>query len=347
MAECRMRVSVGYNTGHGTEPLEHFMARVDSKEKLERIRRALPRLRALVSACRVCGRACGADRTGPAAGYCRAAADDGDHARWSASTLHFGEEPMLAGRGGSGTVFFSHCNLRCLFCQNWQISHEGEGRTAHFEELAGAFLELQERGAENINLVTPTQYIHPAVQALGHAYARGLDLPVVYNTNGYDAVDLVDVLDGIVDVWLPDVKYMEPGPAARYSRAADYPEVALAAVWTMWRQTGPLVLEGGAARRGVIVRHLVLPDNQSGTFEFLLWLKDRDMTGVTLSLMSQYSPQYRAAECPEIDRPLTPKEYDDAVEFAARLGFEHVLTQEMDSRAVYLPDFGRGEPFGL
>jgi putative pyruvate formate lyase activating enzyme len=321
------------------------MARVDSKRKVERIQAALPRLRALVASCRVCGRACGVDRTGPAVGYCRADAGDGDHARWSAATLHFGEEPMLVGQGGSGTVFFSHCNLRCLFCQNWQISHEGEGRTAHFEALADAFLDLQGRGAENINLVTPTQYIYPAVQALGHAYAQGLDLPVVYNTNGYDAVDLVEALDGIVDVWLPDVKYMESAPAARYSRAADYPEVALAAVLTMWRQTGSLVLENGAARRGVIIRHLVLPENQSGTFEFLLWLKDQGMAEVTLSLMSQYSPQFRAAECPEINRPLTPKEYDDVVDFAANLGFEHVLTQEMDSRAVYLPDFERDEPF--
>ena len=321
------------------------MARVDSKKRMKRIEMVLPALRALVASCRVCGRACGADRTVAAVGYCGADAGDGDHARWSAALLHFGEEPMLVGRGGSGTIFFSHCNLRCLFCQNWQISHEGEGHIGQFEELARAFLDLQGRGAENINLVTPTQYIYPIVQALGRAYAHGLDLPVVYNTNGYDAVELVGLLDGIVDVWLPDVKYMEPAPAARYSHAADYPEVAQAAVQAMWRQSGPLILEGDAARRGVIIRHLVLPENQSGTFEFLLWLRDQGMTEVTLSLMSQYSPQFRAAECPEINRPLKPKEYDDVVEFAANLGFEHVLTQEMGSRAVYLPDFGREEPF--
>ncbi len=321
------------------------MSSVDSKEKMERIRAVLPGLRALVASCRVCGRACGVDRTGAAVGYCRADAGDGDHARWSAAVLHFGEEPMLVGGGGSGTVFFSHCNLRCLFCQNWQISHEGKGRIGHFEELANMFLDLRVRGAENINLVTPTQYIYPIVQALGQAYTRGLDLPVVYNTNGYDAVELVELLDGIVDVWLPDVKYMESAPAARYSRAADYPEVAQAALRVMWRQTGPMVQERKVARRGVIIRHLVLPDNQSGSFEFLLWLKDQDMTGVTLSLMSQYSPQFRAAECPEINRSLIPKEYGDVVGFAANLGFEHLLTQEMDSRAVYLPDFQKGEPF--
>ncbi len=321
------------------------MARVDPKEKAKHIQAALPGLRALVSSCRVCGRACGVDRLGAGLGYCRANAGDGDHARWSAAVLHFGEEPMLVGRGGSGTVFFSHCNLRCLFCQNWQISHEGEGRLGHFSELARAFMDLQAQGAENINLVTPTQYIYPAVQALGLACAQGLNLPVVYNTNGYDAVELVGLLDGIVDIWLPDLKYMESAPAARHSRAADYPEVAQAAVQAMWRQTGPLVLADGAARRGVIIRHLVLPENQSGTFEFLLWLKDHDMTGVTLSLMSQYSPQFRAAECPEINRSLTPKEYDDVVDFAASLGFEQVLTQEMASRAVYLPDFEKDEPF--
>lgn len=321
------------------------MARVNPKEKVERIQAALPGLRALVAPCRVCGRACGVDRTGAEVGYCRADAGDGDHVRWSAAVLHFGEEPMLVGRGGSGTVFFSHCNLRCLFCQNWQISHEGEGRTAHFRELAQAFLDLQAQGAENINLVTPTQYIYPVVQALGLASEQGLSLPVVYNTNGYDAAELVALLGGIVDVWLPDVKYMESPPAFRYSHAANYPEVAQAAVQTMWRQSGPLSMEGDTAGGGVLIRHLVLPENQSGTFEFLLWLKERDMTSAALSLMSQYSPQFRAAECPEINRSLTPKEYEDVVDFAAHLGFEHVLTQEMDSRAVYLPDFNREEPF--
>ena len=321
------------------------MARTDPRIKAARIQVILPALRAMAAACRACGRACGLDRTGPGLGYCGADAGDGDHARWSAAVLHFGEEPMLVGRGGSGTVFFSHCNLRCLFCQNWQISHGGEGRMGHFEDLAAAFLDLQARGAENINLVTPTQYIYPIVQALGRAYAQGLDLPVVYNTNGYDAVELVELLADIVDVWLPDVKYMESAPAARYSHAADYPEVAQAAVRAMWRQVGPLELEEDAARRGMIIRHLVLPENQSGSFEFLLWLKDEGMTDVTLSLMSQYSPQFRAAECTEINRPLTRKEYDDVVDFAANLGFERVLTQEMSSRAAYLPDFEREEPF--
>ncbi len=321
------------------------MARVDAKEKAGRVHAVLPATRALVASCRVCGRACGADRRSAAVGYCRAHGEDGDHARWSAAVLHFGEEPMLVGRGGSGTVFFSHCNLRCLFCQNWQISHEGEGHMGHFEDLARIFLDLQAQGAENINLVTPTQYIYPIVQALGRAYGQGLQLPVVYNTNGYDAVELVELLDGIVDVWLPDVKYMESAPAARYSRAADYPEVAQAAVRAMWKQAGPLALEGNIARRGVVIRHLVLPDNQSGTFEFLLWLKDQEMTGVTLSLMSQYSPQYRAAECPEINRALKPKEYADVIKFADALGFEQVLTQEMESQSVFLPNFERQEPF--
>ena len=321
------------------------MMRVDPKKRAERMEAILPGLRSLVSACRVCGRACAVDRTSSAVGYCHADAVDGDHARWSAAVLHFGEEPMLVGSGGSGTVFFSHCNLRCLFCQNWQISHEGEGREAHYSELAAAFLDLQRRGAGNINLVTPTQYIYPIVQALGLACAQGLDLPVVYNTNGYDAVELVELLDGIVDVWLPDMKYMESGPAGLYSHAADYPEVAQAAIAAMWRQTGPLVMEDGVARQGVIIRHLVLPENRSGSFELLLWLKDMGMTGVTLSLMSQYSPQFRAAECPEIARPLNSKEYGDVVDFAATLGFEHLLVQEMDSRAVYLPDFKRDEPF--
>lgn len=321
------------------------MARVNPAEKLARIRAALPEMRAMAAACRVCGRGCGVDRTGPAAGYCRAASEAG-FARCSAALRHFGEEPMLVGRGGSGTIFFSHCNLRCAFCQNHQISHGGEGREHSTAELAAAMLRLRDEGAENINLVTPTHYALPVLGALEAAFAAGLDLPVVWNTNGYDAAALVALLDGIVDVWLPDVKHTEPEAARRYSGAENYPETARAAVSAMWRQAGPLLCDSdGTARRGVILRHLVLPEDASGTYAFLLWLQEEGMTDVTLSLMSQYSPQYRAAEYPEIARSLTPKEYDDAVDFALRLGFGNLLVQEMESSRVYLPDFQKDRPF--
>ncbi len=315
------------------------------ENKHERIHAILPEVRRLVSPCRACGHACGADRTGDGAGVCGAGLGDGDHARWQAALPHFGEEPMLVGRGGSGTVFFSHCCLRCVFCQNWQISHCGEGRNGHYRELAEVFLGLERQGAENINLVTPTQYILPILCALETACARGLGIPIVYNTNGYDAVELVRLLDGVVDVWLPDLKYMTPESAERYSKARKYPETACAAVRAMYAQAGPVRSENGIAAGGVIIRHLVLPGDIAGSFDFLLWLRDEKMTGVTLSIMSQYSPQYHAARYPEIDRPVTRKEYEDVVAFAEKLGFEHLLIQEMDSRDTFLPDFEREQPF--
>ncbi len=318
---------------------------MNPETKCERIRAILPEVRRLVSPCRACGHACGADRTGPGVGECGAGVGDGDHVRWQAAVPHFGEEPMLVGRGGSGTVFFSHCCLRCVFCQNWQISHCGEGRNGHYLELAEVFLELERQGVENINLVTPTQYILPILAALEVACARGLSLPIVYNTNGYDALELVRLLDEVVDVWLPDLKYMSHAYAERYSNAANYPEAACAAVRAMYAQTGPLRSGNGVAVSGVIVRHLVLPRDIAGSFEFLLWLRDERMTEVSLSIMSQYSPQFHAARYPEIDRSITRKEYDDVVAFAEKLGFEHLLVQRLNSREVLLPDFEREQPF--
>lgn len=321
------------------------MARIIPETKRDRISEILPELRRLTASCSACGHTCGVDRTGPGVGRCRAGAAGGDHARWQAAVPHFGEEPMLVGQGGSGTVFFSHCCLRCVFCQNWQISQEGDGREGHYSELAKVFCTLQEQGVENINLVTPTQYILPIVSALEMAYADGLDIPLVYNTNGFDSVALIRLLDGIVDIWLPDLKYMAPEPAERYSMAPDYPEQAKATVRQMFAQSGPLRIQNGVAVSGVLIRHLVLPEDLSGSYDFLLWLHDEGMTDVTISLMSQYSPQYHASRHPEINRPLTRKEYEDVVAFAEKLSFENVLTQEMKSRDLFLPDFNCEKPF--
>lgn len=321
------------------------MVHVNPEIKRERIRAILPAVRELASSCHACGRACGVNRIGAGMGVCQAGLGDADHVRLQAALPHFGEEPMLVGKGGSGTVFFSYCCLRCVFCQNWQISHDGEGHNEHFLELAETFLNLRNRGVENINLVTPTQYILPILAGLEVACARGLDIPLVYNTNGYDSVELIRLLDGVADVWLPDLKYMAPEAAGRFSGAENYPETARAALREMYDQAGPLRLEKGIAAKGVIVRHLVLPNDLSGTFEFLLWLHDEKMMDLTISLMSQYSPQYHASRYPEISRPITEKEYQDVVAFAEKLSFEHILVQEMDSRAVFLPDFKREQPF--
>lgn len=249
------------------------------------------------------------------------------------------------GRGGSGTVFFTHCNLRCAFCQNFQISQLGLGEDVHYTRLAQIFLELQASCAENINLVTPTHYIYPILLALRDAYSSGLTLPLVYNTNGYDSVELLSLLDGIVDVYLPDLKYMDEACARDYSSAEDYPETAKKAILEMSRQVGPLVESNGVATRGLIIRHLLLPENIAGSYDFLLWLESQGVCGVTLSLMSQYSPQHRAAEFPELRGRIAQKDYLDIVRYALDLGFEHVLTQGIESADVYLPDFEKERPF--
>lgn len=315
------------------------------EKKVERLRAVLPVVRDLVSPCRACGRRCGVNRLNGEVGACRADVGDGTQVRWQAALAHFGEEPMLVGRGGSGTVFFSFCTMRCVYCQNWQISHEGQGSTEDISTLAQTFLNLRKKGVENINLVTPTQYILPILSALEIAYAEGLDIPLVYNTNGYDSVELVQCLDGIVDIWLPDLKYMSHEPGQRYSGVGNYPETARNALRQMYTQVGSLQMKNGIAQRGVILRHLILPDDISGSFDLLLWLRDEGMTEITLSLMSQYSPQYRAIHYPEIARIITAKEYRDVVEFAEKLGFENILVQDVESRALFLPDFERERPF--
>jgi len=312
--------------------------------KAERIDSILRDVEGLLSECRLCGHRCGVNRA-DTPGFCRTTSPGLGHARVSSHNLHFGEEPPLVGRGGSGTVFFSRCNLRCVFCQNHQISQEGLGREVPYQELTSAFLLLQGEGAENVNLVTPTHYIYPILLALRDAYRRGLNVPLVYNTNGYDSLELIELLDGIVDVYLPDMKYMHADHAAKYSSAKDYPAVAKAALKEMYRQVGPVAASRGVAKRGVIIRHLILPNNLAGSYDFLLWLKDEGMLEATLSLMSQYSPQYRAGEFNELNGRIPRSEYREIVRYAVELGFKHLLTQGLDSSDVYLPDFRRDAPF--
>lgn len=321
------------------------MYSVDSAKKAERIDAVLPAIEELMRECCLCGHRCHAARLENAPGVCRTTSQDRFHVRYASATLHFGEEPPLVGAGGSGTVFFTHCNLRCVFCQNFQISQIGLGEDVSYAALAGVFLELQERGAVNINLVTPTHYIYPILLALRDAFREGLQLPLVYNTNGYDSVELLRLLNGIVDIYLPDLKYMDAAAARRYSGAKAYPDVAKEAIKEMYLQVGPLQLEGETARQGLIIRHLILPENLSGSYDFLLWLKDEHMEGVTLSLMSQYAPRHRADEFPELRNKISPKEYRDIVMYAARLDFEHLLVQGLDSSGYYLPDFEKCEPF--
>jgi len=259
-------------------------------------------------------------------GFCRA----GALARVAAVSLHHGEEPPVSGTRGSGTVFFSHCNLTCLFCQNYPISQLGNGREMDAETLAGELAGLQAKGAHNVNFVTPTPHVPQLVEAVRIARDGGFRIPVVYNTNGYDALEALALAEGEVDIYLPDAKYRSNELSASISGAADYPERNQAAIAEMVRQVGFLVTDAdGIATRGVLVRHLVLPgrvDETERVFEFLAAEYGPDLP---LSLMGQYFPAYRAPQTPGFERKLYPEEYDRAIEAAQRLGLRNVFIQEL------------------
>jgi putative pyruvate formate lyase activating enzyme len=296
----------------------------------------------LSSPCRLCPRACGIDRTKGESGYCGA----GPEPSVAAALPHFGEEPPLTGSGGAGTIFFSRCNLRCLYCQNHQISQGNLGRVLSPDELALEILQLQKSGCSTIEPVSPTHHLPGLLNALAIAAEQGLDLPVVYNTNGYESVHTLELLDGIVDIYLPDLKYASNDEALKYSDATDYVEKARAAILKMHAQVGNLVVDvQGSGVRGMILRHLILPGDVSGTRQTLVWVRDNLPITVTLSLMAQYAPLHRGKDFPPLDRTITSKEYDRAVDAAWDLGFENAFIQEMDSPESGIPDFSLSEPF--
>jgi putative pyruvate formate lyase activating enzyme len=295
---------------------------------LERSGELARRARALLEIykeCRLCPRQCGVDRTKGQTGVCGSTS----RLRVASAHPHFGEERPLVGRGGSGTIFFSHCNLLCVFCQNWEINHRGDGSNVSAEETARMMIRLQDAGCHNINLVTPTHCLPGIIQALRAAIGMGLRLPLVYNCGGYEPVEIIRMLDGIVDIYLPDCKYMDSKVAARLSHgASDYPEVAQAAIAEMKRQVGDVVLdERGVARRGLLIRHLVLPNNMAGTDKFVQYVATRLGRDTWVNIMAQYRPQHKARNYPEIARPITRKEYEQALAWAKEAGLTHVLTQ--------------------
>ncbi len=298
-----------------------------------------------LTSCDLCPRICGIDRISGASGFCRTAGE----AVVASACVHRGEEPPISGSHGSGTIFFSGCNLRCVFCQNCQISQGSPipGVRHDADRLANAMCELQDAGCHNINLVSPSHVVAQIVEALVLAVPKGLRLPLVYNTNAYDSVDALRMLDGVVDVYLPDLKYSSEAVAARFSAVSDYVEISRAAILEMYRQVGArLLVADGAAHRGLIVRHLVLPGGLAGTRECLAWLARNVSTEVTLSLMSQYYPAHRAREFPLLSRRTRPSEYAEAVRVAGDLGFEHVWVQDETAQAHYRPDFdAHGHPF--
>ena len=265
----------------------------------------------LLAPCRLCPRECGADRLSGEEGFCRSGAQP-KVASW---TLHPWEEPPISGARGSGTIFFSGCTGRCLFCQNYPISQLGVGNVVTVERLAEMMVELQQRGAHNVNLVTPTHFVPQILAALPPAIEMGLRLPVVYNSSGYESVEVLRLLDGVVDVWLPDAKYATDDVARRLSGFSRYVEHNRAALREMYRQVGDeLLLDGeGIAQRGLIIRHLVLPGGLAGTREVLRWIASELSPRVHVSLMGQYFPAYRAVGHPLLGRKLTTEEYEDAL----------------------------------
>lgn len=305
------------------------MIRNAPHQKLERLAEVKGRIKELTGPCSACGRACEVMRHEGVPGLCHAVSSTGKELRWQSAHLHFGEERMLVGRGGSGTVFFSYCTMACVYCQNWTISQLGQGSDHSLEELTEVFLRLQDDGAENINLVTPTQYIYPILQALEGAWKQGLDLPIVYNTNCYDNGELIALLDGLVDIWLPDFKYMRADYGLKLSAISNYPTVAKDALRAMYNQGGAVSLRDGVAQKGLIIRHLVLPGGHGGSLEFLNWLQREGMTDMTLSIMSQYHPQYEAHRYPEIDKTISAGEFNAAVDCAEKLGFTAVIAQRI------------------
>lgn len=274
----------------------------------------------LLTECAICPRKCGVDRLSGAVGYC----GGGAHALVCSAGPHFGEERPLVGTGGSGTIFFGGCSLGCVFCQNYEISHLRRGTEVSADELANIMLGLQERGCHNINFVTPTHFVPQILAAVDLAAGRGLNVPLVYNTGGYDSVETLRLLDGVVDIYMPDAKYADGEVAQRLSGAADYPEIMQAALTEMHRQVGDLEIGAdGIARRGLLVRHLVLPGGLAGTREVMSFLASLSRD-TYVNVMAQYRPCYRAHDYPEINRRLTVEEYREAIRAALDAGLHRL-----------------------
>jgi len=296
------------------------------KDKLRATDRVLPELMRIAGECSLCARKCGVDRTRGEEGYCKVPFEPVVYSY----SPHHGEEPPLSGDRGSGTIFFSRCSMSCVYCQNWQFSQISSGEKVSCEELAGMMMELQDRGCHNINFVTPTHFTPAIVKALSIAYKKGLRLPLVYNTGGYDSPEVIKLLEGVVDIYLPDMRYASDEMAGEYSDAPGYVENNRAIVKEMYRQAGPLELSGGVAKKGVIIRLLVLPGNISGTVETLEFLADEIGRNIYLSVMSQYYPAHKACEYKGLSRRITAGEYARVVDKVHELGFEEGWIQPFE-----------------
>jgi putative pyruvate formate lyase activating enzyme len=281
-------------------------------EKGELVRK-IQFLKEILKECRLCPRECRVDRLNGETGVCQA----GSEPMISSAFPHFGEEPPLVGYHGSGTIFLTHCNLRCVFCQNYDISHLGKGECIASTDMAEAMVRLQEMGCHNINFVTPTHYTPQIVASLPEAVERGLRLPIVYNCSGYESIEVVRLLEGVVDIYMPDVKYMDKRHSKQFSNAPDYPEVIKRVLKEMHRQVGDLTINSrGIAEKGLLIRHLVMPNGVASSEAVLKFIAKEISVHSYVNIMDQYRPEYRAHEYPEINRRATHKEYTEAVQWA-------------------------------
>ena len=304
-------------------------------------------LEARLASCDICPRQCRVNRLQDEPGFCHS----GHLPIVSAVCTHQGEEPAISGTNGSGTIFFGNCNMRCAYCQNHQISQnwrKQKSNEIYCRTLAANMIHLQnDLKCHNINFVSPSHFVPQMVRAIAEAVPMGLRIPIVYNTGGYDSVDTLKELYGIVSIYLPDIRYADNRTAKKYSQAPDYVKHNRDAIKEMYRQVGDLVVDkNGLAQRGLIVRHLILPNRLAGSEESLAWLAEELSPSVTVSIMSQYSPQHKAPHIPLLSRRISLAEYDAVLHLLSELGLENGWTQELESSDNYLPDFEReGHPF--
>jgi putative pyruvate formate lyase activating enzyme len=293
--------------------------------KVKNIRERVEKAHALLEGCIVCPRECGVNRLKGEIGFCGIGKDP----KVASFNLHCGEEPPISGSRGSGAIFFSGCNLRCMYCQNFPISQMRNGEEITARGLADMMLHLQSKGSHNINFVTPSHVVPQILEALSFAWEKGFDLPLVYNTSGYDALESLQLLEGIIDVYLPDMRYSDNRMAKKLSSAEDYVEINRKAIKEMYRQVGNLKIDGeGMAKKGLIIRHLILPDNLAGSEETFRLIREEISGKVRVSLMAQYFPSFRADECVSIDRKITPDEYESVLESFLDSGLSRGWIQE-------------------
>lgn len=286
---------------------------LSKKELKKRVEKAI----SFLNPCRVCPRKCGVNRLKNEREFCRL----DRKAKVSSFHPHFGEERCLVGTHGSGTIFFTSCNLACVFCQNYDISQLDYGEEVSDEELAQMMISLQKIGCHNINLVTPTSQVLQILEGLEIAIKKGLKIPLVYNSNGYDSVETLKILDGIIDIYMPDAKYSDDEIAIEYSAAPNYFEIMKKALTEMHQQVGDLVIEKGVAKKGLLVRHLVLPNKLAGTEKIMKFLAEEVSRDTFINIMDQYRPCFKAFQYPELSRGITHKEYEEAIDLAKKYGF--------------------------